>query len=211
MSTNIKRGEVSAFRLPKEKIVQLEGWLETKARNRKALEDPKRIKRITDPNVVAFVEYVTGAEQQAAQHQSHVGEIYWLYFRADAETRREFVEKLCAAKHLDPPDASATARQQLIHSLYGDDKEDVTPRNGSPDSPAAKRVTWAIRKFEERVGLRKVKARKTRATEILPRKTKDFLIGLYEKADKRELSMLNALIARVYGKRALRMVSSIAA
>ncbi len=181
-----------------QNLVKISHWLELKARQK----PEEAAKRIVDPQVLTFMEHYITADREHAHGEWLAGEVYWLYFKADSDTQGAFVEMLAKRNRLPLPDGSWTPRQRLVQALYGNDPDLVDDGDGKHDSKGGKRVTFAIRTFMERAGLRK---RKKRAPEIVPRKTKDFLRGLYEAATDAEATMLNRLIARKYGKKAVQL------
>jgi hypothetical protein len=157
--------------------------------------------RIVDPNVLTFVERWVAADREHEGGQWLAGEIYWLYFQAESEIQAKFVELMAGRNQLEIPDPSLTPRRRLIVALCGRNPDDIEDGGGKYDSRAGKRITAAIRAYEERAGIRKAK-RKKRVTEYLPRTTKMFLAGLLEVAKDDERAVIEKLIIRKYGKKA---------
>lgn len=156
---------------------------------------------ITNPYVLGFLEDYLAADSAQNRGEWLAGEVYWLYFRAPETTQQAFVAALCRRHRTEVPSLDSSPRQRLIVALYGNIPGDLDIRNGH-DSPAGKRVSAAIRRFEDRAGLR-LHERKERVKEYLPRRTREFLAKLYAEAKPDEQAVVNRLIARVYGKKAV--------
>lgn len=192
--------KVTAFHIPPEVIdgqnkslVKLATYLEVK--NKKA--DPAKI---TDPHVLNFMEYYAACDRAKNSGEWLAGEIYWLYFQAAPEVQGAFIEGLAKRNRLPLPDGTWTPRQRLVQALYGNNPDDVEDGDGKYDSKGGKRITAAMRVFLARIGLKK---RKVRNPELYPRRTRRFLAELYEIAKPNEVSLLNRLIARRYGRKAV--------
>ncbi len=181
-------------------LVELTSFVEHRA---KKAED--RAKKITDAKIVNFMVHYAENDRVAAEGDRLAGEIYYLYFKADAETQAEFIQSLCKSNHLALPAEEQTSRNRLIWAIYGLKDELVITPKGDHDSKGGKRITAAIRIYLESTG--KKKRRKERQTEYWPRSTKKFLVDIREKATPAELRLLESLIARAYGKRALKAVA----
>lgn len=178
---------------------KLASWLESKGHKH---PEPQKI---TDPRVLNFMEWYILVDRAQSHGEWLAGEIYWLYFKAAPEAQQAFIAALAERNHLELPDLVWTPRQRLIQAVYGRDEGLVEDGDGKFDSKGGKRITAAIRTFLTRAGLRK---RKIRADEFVPRKTKEFLSGLFEVAKEPETKVLHRLIARKYGHEAMKALAA---
>jgi len=189
-------------RKPSLSLTRMEDWL----RDSKHLKapDPQFAKNIVKERVIGFMQDYINADRVQSKGEWLAGFIYSLYFSADQETQRNFVAQMCKLKQVDVPDEAWTPRQRLIIGIYGDQPELIEDGDGKYDSKGGKRITAATRAYEEQVGLREAKERKKRAEEVLPRKTRDLISTLREQATTQEWEQLTDLLARCFGKKALR-------
>lgn len=170
------------------KIIQLKSWVERKAAN------PER--KIMDVKIVRFLADYAEADRAVAVGERLAGEIYWLYFKADVETQREFIRSLARSNRVHVPE-EATARQQLILAVYGRTAELTEVRKGEHDSLGGKRITAALRAYAESTGRR---PRKKKTSEGWPRTTGKFLQEIFERATSSERRTLDRLLDRIYGR-----------
>lgn len=190
---------------PTTNIVKLERWLNVKQGKPTRKVSEERMSRILGKQVLHFVERFIEGTTELKKGEPLMGEILWLYFRADPETQNQFVADCAAFNHLEPPPLDWTPRQRVLQALYGNDPDDVAkPQVG--DSRAGKRTTAQIRTYEVHAGLRPVHKRKKRVVEIVPRKTRDFLRKLFEATDEKEIKVLEAVIARAFGPKAVKLL-----
>ncbi len=152
---------------------------------------------IINPNVLGFLDDYLKADNAQEQGEWLAGEIYYLYFQATPDTQEQFVVAMCKRLKLDVPKVEMTPRQRLIYCLFGNRPEYVRPREPGGDCPAGVRISMAIGRFMDAAGL--ARPRKKRMREYLPRKTRDFVFGLYEVGTRKEIEILNALIVKKYG------------
>lgn len=198
VSTNVIHLPRQRIAASSKSVTDLAEWLKVKGK-----KHPEAMaKKITNANVLEFMEHYIANDCFAATGQWLAGQIYWLYFLADDETQNSFIEALAKRNRLPLPDGDWTPRQRLVQALYGHNPDLVDDGNGTYDSKGGKRVTMTIRTFLERAGLKK--KRKHRSVESIPRKSKDLLAELFAIATPRESKMLNALIIRKYGRKAIR-------
>lgn len=198
MTTSVTR------RKPAASLTRLEDWLKD-SKHLKA-PDPQFAKNIVKERVIGFMQDYLNADRVQSRGEWLAGFIYSLYFQADQETQRGFVAQLCKLKQIDVPDESWTPRQRLIVCVYGDQPELIEDGDGKYDSKGGKRITAAVRIYEEQVGIREAKERKKRAEEVVPRKTKDLISTMRDELTAQEWQQFSDMLARCFGKKALRVL-----
>jgi hypothetical protein len=193
--------------LAERSIVKLSNWVSHKQKGKRISLQEQTLK-ITSDELLDFMKKYAESERTSGMGRLLAGQIYWLYDRAELPVQHEFIEKLCKAHGVDVPSLDWRPRQRLILAVFGTHPELVAAGAGisQGNTLAAMRIREAIRAYELKAGLRKV--RKVRITETVPRKTKDFVVPLMAAATEAEKKILSRLIARVYGKKAVKAVST---